>query len=139
MPIHYALDFGTTNTVLASDREGAVTVVAFPDWMAERIHTPVVPSAVCFREQSERPFIGQQAVLQNAFGRLPGYAQGFKCRLGHESHRRVARWREQDVSARRAAEAFFEELRDGILQSHTARAVGSGRWLFPWRRRWPVL
>ncbi len=139
MSVHYAVDFGTTNTVVASDREGAVSVLAFPEWMAERIRTPVVPSAVCFRAQSATPYLGQQAVLQNAFGRLPGYAQGFKRYLGRERYRVVARWGERDISARRAGEVFFDGLRSGIHQLHAPRRPGRGWWDLLWGQRSPLI
>src|SRR3712207_6076020 len=103
MPDHYAIDFGTTNTVIASDREGSVSVVPLAEVMADRIRTPVVPSAVYFREQGGVE-IGQNAVDQNVLGMQPQFVQGFKPYLGRQSHRSVAERGRTGISARKAAE-----------------------------------
>jgi molecular chaperone DnaK (HSP70) len=118
MGIHYAIDFGTTNTVIASDRDGSVAPVRLPDLCAERTGTPVVPSAVCFRDTGGPPDAGQRAVEQNALGRHPGFAQGFKRHLGRESHRGVARRQEGEVPARQCAQSFFEALRASLRAQH---------------------
>lgn len=127
MPTHYALDFGTTNTVIASDRDGAVNVLPLRDLTAERTRTPVVPSAVCFNEDGSAP-VGQLAVSQNFQGRLPNFAQGFKRHLGRESRRAVARMNGKDISARRAAEAFFDGLRAALRQTFRPRRRGLLGW-----------
>jgi molecular chaperone DnaK (HSP70) len=139
MLTHYALDFGTTNTVIASDRDGAVNVLPLRDLTAERVRTPVVPSAVCFNEDGSAP-IGQLAVSQNFQGRLPNFAQGFKRHLGRESRRAVARLGGTDISARRAAEAFFDGLRAALRQQFRPRRSGLLGWWddFNERRR-PLL
>jgi molecular chaperone DnaK (HSP70) len=128
MPVHYAIDFGTTNTVIASDREGEVSTVLLPDLMAERIRTPVVPTCVCFRETGGPPFIGQPAIDQNLLGRLPGYAEGFKRNLGRESRRAVARLGKGEIPARHAAEAFFDGLFAALRRQHRPRRSGLLGW-----------
>jgi molecular chaperone DnaK (HSP70) len=114
MPARFAIDFGTTNTVVAMEHEGTVQVVPLPAVTRERAGTPVIPSAVCFGETGGPPLIGQPAVDQNALGRLPGFAQGFKRHLGRSSHRTVARAGGMEIPAGRAAEAYFHGLREAL-------------------------
>jgi len=140
MSIHYALDFGTTNSVLTSDRNGGVEVVTLPDVSADRARTPVVPSAVCFTASGSPHLIGQSAISQNVLGRLPNFAQGFKRKLGRESHRAVARLDEKAFSARQAAVAFFDGLRAAVRHDIHPRHGGlRGWWDDLQDRRHPLL
>lgn len=139
MAIHYALDFGTTNSVLTSDRDGAVIALELSRVSADRIRTPVIPSAVCFVEGGV-PLIGQSAISQNIFGRLPAFAHGFKRRLGRGSRAEVARMNGQSVSAMHAAEAFFDGVRAAARQDFRPRRVGLwGIWDDFKERRDPLL
>lgn len=140
--MHFAIDFGTTNTVLASDCGGTVAPVAVRSAMAERIGTPVVPSAVYFPEDGGKPQIGQAAINQNllGLGRRPSFAEAFKRNLGRQSHRSVARVNGVDRSARQAAEAFFTGLRVALREELQPRRKGMFGWWDDWKeQRTPLL
>jgi molecular chaperone DnaK (HSP70) len=124
MTVHYALDFGTTNSVLASDLHGGVSVVTLSDAAAERMRTPVVPTAVCFADPPSNCLIGQLAIDQNLYGRLPNFAQGFKRRLGRDSRATVAALGSKNFTAKHAGETFFDGLRQSIRRELKPRRQG---------------
>lgn len=129
-PSHFAIDFGTTNTVVATDLGGSVLPVALEGVMAERTGTPVVPSAVYFPEDGGLASIGQAAINQNlvGLGRRPSFAQGFKRHLGRASLREVARASGTTLSARHAAECFFDGLRVSLRRRFRPRRRGLLGW-----------
>jgi len=140
MIVHYALDFGSTNSVLVSDRLGGVAAVELTNIASDRARTPVIPSAVFFTEGREAALIGQMAINQNAFGRLPGFAHGFKRRLGRMSQSTVAEMNGRTIPARQAAEAFFNGLRSAARTDiHPRRSGLLGWWDDMQERRCPLM
>jgi molecular chaperone DnaK (HSP70) len=124
MPGRWAMDLGTTNTVVAVEEQGSVRAVHLPQVTrtlpAER--SPLIPSAVHVAQYRARRFlffhrtlrsvhIGQEALNRNADGRSPAFAEGFKRVLAAEPHRAMLRPDERTVlSAREAIRLFLREL-----------------------------
>jgi molecular chaperone DnaK (HSP70) len=142
LAVHFAVDFGTTNTVVAADSAGSVVPLALEGVMAERTGTPVVPSAVYFPESGGAPTIGEEAVNHNllGLGRRPSFAQGFKRHLGAGSFRPVASLNREPVSARRAGQAYFDGLRRALRRQLRPRRRGVlGFWDDFQERRQPLV
>src|SRR2546423_2047478 len=111
MPHQWAIDLGTTNSVVAVAAHGDVRVVHLPE-ISRALPTeqsPLIPSAVhvaeatkrwlyFFRRRTREVSIGQQALNRNYDGRSPAFAQSFKRYLGHESHRTALRYGNQELS-----------------------------------------
>ncbi|HTE17481.1 MAG TPA: Hsp70 family protein [Armatimonadota bacterium] len=123
MPTQWAIDFGTTNSVVAVAEEGSVRLAHLPE-ISRSLPTeqsPLIPTAVHITEDLQRRFwffhrrvrqvfIGQQALSRNFDGRGHGFAQSFKRHLGNQSHRTVARAGNSELSAREVAHLFLKEL-----------------------------
>ncbi len=117
-----AIDFGTTNTVVAVAEAGGVRVVRLPGVGREQPaeQTPLVPTAVYVREMMRRwlffrryapqVFIGQAALNRNFDGSSPAFAQSFKRHLGSQPHRPVIRKEARELSVREVSELFLREL-----------------------------
>lgn len=131
----FAIDLGTTNTVVAVAEEGSVRVLHLPDLAREQPsdQSPLIPSAVHYAEETRRWLwfekrrarvrAGQEALHQNFDGRSPGYAQGFKRWLAGQPHRVVARWGNTEVSARHAAFLFLRETFKAVRRQAGVRRV----------------
>jgi molecular chaperone DnaK (HSP70) len=137
MPIRWAIDLGTTNTVVASEEEGSVRTLTLPD-LGRTLpveQSPLIPSAVhvyetndrflwFFRRRQRHVLIGQQALSRNYDGRSPAFAQGFKRVLANEPHRTMLRVREtHDYSAREVARLFVQQLLAAIRRHHGDRVT----------------
>jgi molecular chaperone DnaK (HSP70) len=123
MPIHWAIDLGTTNTIVAMEEGGSARVVPLPH-LVRAIPTeqsPLIPSAVHLTEDEwrwlwlrwrrQRPVIGQQALDRNFDGQSPSFAQGFKPDLAHQPHRPILRVNgRMGLTSRDAARIFLQEL-----------------------------
>lgn len=134
MPTHWAIDFGTTNTVVAVAEEGSVRVLHLPGLARTQPaeQSPLIPTAVYVREE-ERPrllffrrlkrqvLIGQQALDRNYEGRSPAFAQSFKRYLGSQSHRSALRVGKGEMSAREVAYHFLRELLAAVERQVRAR------------------
>jgi len=144
MPARWAIDLGTTNTVVAlwDEDKAEPRVVALPDIARPLIltETPVIPSAVYVRHESNwrdwvgqwsvvekrwflgrQGFIGQVARDMNFDGRATGYAQSFKPLLGRESQRTMAYLDGRRYSVRRIAQIFLRELLAAVEQTQGHR------------------
>lgn len=113
MTIHWAVDLGTSNTVVCEDRSGHPHVVHLPEVVKLEpvTQTPVIPSCVCLMSTGDEDvLIGQEAVSYNWDGRAAGFVHGFKRYLGTEGGRTMARVGHRTVSANQAAEIFLREL-----------------------------
>ena len=99
MSNHLAIDFGTTNTVVAVARAGSgVRVLHLPDIaraeaQPDEPQSALIPTAVhlsqvtrpylfLFRRYDPQVVIGRRALDQNYDGRSPAFAQSFKPLLG---------------------------------------------------------
>jgi molecular chaperone DnaK (HSP70) len=134
MPIQWAIDLGTTNSVVAKAEGGDVRVVPLPG-ISRALPTeqgPLIPSAVhvsevtrrwlyFFRRRTREVAIGQQALERNFDGRSPAFAQGFKRYLGHESHRVALRTDRGDVSVREVTRLFLRELLTALSKQSGGR------------------
>lgn len=125
--LRVAVDFGTTNSVVAVAEQGSVRVVPLPDvtratLTANAEPSPLVPTAVFVtgRQRRSWPYfwrapgfaclVGRAARERNYDGQSPAFAQSFKRFLGDQPHRPVARTgANETVSAREAATLFLRE------------------------------
>jgi molecular chaperone DnaK (HSP70) len=136
MPTHWAVDFGTTNTVVAAALEGDVRVIHLPHLGREQPSEQsfLIPSAVhvsqterswlrFFRRRMLEVRIGQQALNRNFDGRSPGFEQSFKLHLGSQPHRPAARVGTQELSVREVARLFLEELLAAIARQYGDRVT----------------
>ena len=123
MAADWAIDFGTTNSVVSVAEGGSVRVVHFPELgrTLPAEHRPLIPTAVhlaeelmpflwLFRRKQVRTYIGQQAIGRNYDGRSPTFAQSFKPRLASEPHRTLMQIRSRDVTVRDVCRLFLGEL-----------------------------
>jgi len=148
MQTHWAIDLGTTNTLIARWMGTHAETVALeeiceyePAWK-----TPLVPSVIFF-EDTNRGYIGRQAmaaeeVMRAAFaGRLTPLARSFKRVLGRASQQPVAEIAHTPVSARQCATVFLKELirvtdeRERGLTAHAIPRWNLIRRFVAWARR----
>src|SRR5579862_9909399 len=148
MQTHWAIDLGTTNTLIARWQGTHAETVPLesicdyePAWQ-----TPLIPSAVFF-EESNRGYIGKQAlaaeeVMRATFaGRLTPLARAFKRTLARSSQQPVAEISHCPISARQCAQVFLKELldetaeRERDLTSHSIPRWNLVRRFVGWARR----
>lgn len=131
MPIQWAIDLGTTNSVVAAAENGDVRVVHLPDLgrVLPTNQDPLIPSAVHISEAQKKFLwvfnrtvrevaIGQRALDRNYDGRSPAFAQSFKRYLGAQSHRTALRVGKQEVTVREVARLFLKQLLDAVQRQH---------------------
>jgi molecular chaperone DnaK (HSP70) len=148
MQTHWAIDLGTTNTVVARWQGTHAETIHLenvgelePTWQ-----TPLVPSVVFF-EDVNRGYIGKQAlaadeVMRATFaGRLTPVARAFKRILSRSSQQHVAEVGNSPVTARQCATVFLRELieiigqRERDLTSDTIPRWNLVRRFVAWARR----
>lgn len=148
MQTHWAIDLGTTNTVVARWQGTHAETIHLeqvgelePTWQ-----TPLVPSVVFF-EDVNRGYIGKQAlaadeVMRATFaGRLTPVARAFKRILSRSSQQHVAEVGNSSVTARQCATVFLRELieiigqRERDLTSDTIPRWNLVRRFVAWARR----
>jgi molecular chaperone DnaK (HSP70) len=122
MPAQWAIDLGTTNTVVAVAEGESVRIVPLPGLIREQPveQSPLIPSAIHVRESERRWLffrrpalevcIGQPALQRNPDGRSPGFARSFKRYLGNQPHRPAARAGHRELSVREVTRRFLREL-----------------------------
>jgi molecular chaperone DnaK (HSP70) len=126
----WALDLGTTNSVVAMEDGGSVRVVPLSG-LGRTLpvdQSPLIPSAVhvydapekilwFFNRNRRHTLIGQQALSRNFDGHSPAFAQGFKRALALEPHRIMLRvGQREEYSAREVARSFLREMLRAIQQ-----------------------
>lgn len=131
---HWAIDFGTTNSVVAQERDGSVRALSF--FRISRslpVEQPrLTPSAVhCFEERQGwwifkrrvlRALIGQQAISRNFDRCSPAFAQSFKPLLHLAPHRAVLKVGDsRSLSAREVSRLFFQGLFREVREQHEGR------------------
>lgn len=117
METHWAIDLGTTNTLIAKWVGTHATTVALeelvdyePAW-----HTPLIPSVIYFQDV-DRAIIGRPAIAAREFMTTvdlisPGpMARSFKKTLANASQRIVAQVGSDSISARDCATIYMREL-----------------------------
>jgi molecular chaperone DnaK (HSP70) len=123
MSTQWAVDFGTTNTVVAVAEEGNVRVVPLTGLGREQptSQSVLIPSAIHVQETRERWLwffsrpglevrIGQQALNRNYDGRSPAFDQSFKLHLGSQPHRPAVRLKTAPLTVREVTRLFLREL-----------------------------
>lgn len=117
METHWAIDLGTTNTLVAKWVGTHAATVAIeeltdyePAW-----RTPLIPSAIYFQD-SQRAIIGRPALAAREFIHSPDLlalgplARSFKKSLARASQQAVAHIGSESISARQCATVFLREL-----------------------------
>jgi len=136
MAARWAIDLGSTNTVVAVEDSGSVRTVTLPE-LGRTLpveQSPLIPSAlhVCratqrwlwFHRSVREVVIGQQALSRNFDGCSPSFAQGFKRVLASQPHRRmVDAGPGLEFSARDVTRLFLGELLAAL--KHERRASPS--------------
>ena len=134
---HWALDLGTTNSVLARwDAERQRPEIVQLKGLSREVHgddplatAAVVPSAVHLVEQqnlwatlgrwpvfSDRiqwgrhAYVGEEALKRNISTSYPCFARGFKRYLQHAAHEPIARVGHQRFTAREVSITFLREV-----------------------------
>ena len=131
-----AIDFGTTNTVVAIVEEGSVRVLHLPGLAREQPaeQSPLIPSAVSvgtaerrwlgFRWRTPQVRVGQQALNQN-FGDHAAltrtFTQSFKPFLSHQPHRPMLRAGGREMSAREVTFLLLRALLAAVRAQQRTR------------------
>jgi molecular chaperone DnaK (HSP70) len=153
METHWAIDLGTTNTLIAKWVGTHAVTIALeelvdyePAWQ-----TPLVPSAIYFQDIGRaiigRPALAAREILHSSdLVALGPLARSFKKTLAQASQRPVAQLGSDSISARQCATTFLKELLHHTAQYERMRAdpnrtlmqrlVGALRW---WRREGQVM
>jgi molecular chaperone DnaK (HSP70) len=133
MPARWAIDLGTTNSVVAMEEDGSVRTVHLPS-LSRTLpvdQSPLIPSAIhvhdetrrwlFFRRKVRQVLIGQPAISRNYDGRSPAYAQGFKRRLAFQPHHPALRVGEREtLTVRDVTRLFLREVLQAIRKEHRA-------------------
>ena len=127
METHWAIDLGTTNTLLAKWMGTHASIVALeelvdyePAWQ-----TPLIPSAIYFQERGRaiigRPALAAREFTHTDFNMLGPLARSFKKTLARESQKAVAQIGSDTISARECATVYLRELLDTAGEYQRAR------------------
>lgn len=129
METHWAIDMGTTNTLIAKWVGTHAVTVALeeladyePAW-----RTPLIPSAIYFQDE-KRAIIGRPALSAREFmhasdlNMMSPLARSFKKTLARSSQQAVAQVGTQTISARQCATVFLKELLEASGEYERQRA-----------------
>src|SRR5579871_579957 len=117
METHWAIDLGTTNTLIAKWVGTHAVTVALeeladyePAW-----RTPLIPSAIYFQDAGRaiigRPALAAREIMHGAdLASLGPLARSFKKTLARASQQAVAQIGSESISARQCATVFLREL-----------------------------
>jgi molecular chaperone DnaK (HSP70) len=132
--IQWAIDLGTTNTVVAVAQEGSVRVLHLPEITRQlpAEQSPLIPTALhvsettrrwlfFFRRRVRQAFAGQPALTRNYDGRSPAFAQTFKRHLAAQPHRPALRVGRDELSVREVAYLFLREVLQCAARQYRAR------------------
>lgn len=133
---HWAIDLGTTNTVVASEEHGSVRAVHVAD-LGRTLPVeqfPLIPSAVhvfeergpwwTFFRTQRRALIGQPALSRNFDGRSAAFAQSFKPLLAAEPHRPAVRLPDgRQLPVREVTYLFLRELVAALRREFKTKVV----------------
>lgn len=120
-----AVDFGSTNTVVAAAGPEGVRILHLPGLGREQpsAYPALIPTAIYSPSPQpvswlpwRRPAlqIGQQALLRNFDGCSPAFAQGLKRALADHPHQPISRSGETPITAHQATEGFLRELLNSV-------------------------
>ncbi len=117
METHWAIDLGTTNTLIAKWVGTHAATVALEDLVdyEPAWQTPLVPSAIYFQDVNRaiigRPALAAREILYASdMQSLGPLARSFKKTLARASQQAVAQVGSDSISARQAATVFLREL-----------------------------
>ena len=117
METHWAIDLGTTNTLIAKWVGTHAVTVALEDLVEYEPawHTPLIPSAIYFQDAGRaiigRPALAAREILHPSdLQNLGPLARSFKKTLARASQQAVAQLGSESISARQAATVFLREL-----------------------------
>ncbi|HEU4753657.1 MAG TPA: hypothetical protein VFU47_11165, partial [Armatimonadota bacterium] len=136
MPIRWAIDLGTTNSVVAAEQDGSVRAVTLPE-LGRTLpveQSPLIPSALhvydtlegwwIFRRRRRHALAGQLALSRNFDGRSPAFAQSFKRPLATQPHRPMLRVGDRDtLSAREVTRLFLGEILKALREQFHEKPV----------------
>src|SRR5579884_3184683 len=129
METHWAVDLGTTNTLVAKWVGTHAVTVALdelvdyePAW-----RTPLIPSAIYFQDPTRgiigRPALSAREIMYGAdLVNLGPLARSFKKTLARASQQAVAQLGSETISARQCATVFLRELLDKTAEYERERA-----------------
>ena len=129
METHWAIDLGTTNTLIAKWVGTHAAIVALeslvdyePAWQ-----TPLIPSAIYFQEGGRaligRPALAAREIMHGAdLQTLGPLARSFKKTLARASQQAVAQLGSESISARQCATVFLRELLEAAGDYQRQRA-----------------
>jgi molecular chaperone DnaK (HSP70) len=129
MPTRWAIDLGTTNSVVAAEQDGSVRAVTLPE-LGRTLpveQSPLIPSALhvydtthgwwIFKRRKRHALAGQLALSRNFDGRSPCFAQSFKRPLATHPHKPILRVGEREMlCARDVARLFLGEILKAIRE-----------------------
>ena len=153
METHWAIDLGTTNTLIAKWVGTHAVTVALEDLVdyEPAWQTPLIPSAIYFQDAGRaiigRPALAAREILHGSdLVALGPLARSFKKTLAQASQRPVAQLGSESISARQCATTFLKELLQHTANYERMRAdpnrtmmqrlVGALRW---WRKEGQVM
>lgn len=117
MQTHWAIDLGTTNTLIAKWIGTHAVTVALDDLVdyEPAWHTPLIPSVIYFQDVGRaiigRPALAAREIVHAAeLGTLSPLARSFKKTLARASQQAVAHVGTESISARQCATVFLREL-----------------------------
>ncbi len=129
METHWAIDLGTTNTLLAKWAGTHAVTVALdelveyePAWQ-----TPLIPSVIYFQDTGRgiigRPALAAREILHGSdLVALGPVARSFKKTLARSSQQAVAQVGSDQISARQCATIFLRELLESSAEYERLRA-----------------
>ncbi len=152
MDTSWAIDFGTTNTILAKWIGTHAIVVPIeeladyePAWQ-----TPLIPSVIYFQDANKaiigRPALSAREILPSGdIQILSPFARSFKKTLARSSQQAVAQVGMETISARQCASVFLENLFENMADYERSHAAPDPslkkrlmRLLYFWRKEGQV-
>src|SRR5258708_15216648 len=135
METHWAIDLGTTNTLIAKWVGTHASTVALeelvdyePAWQ-----TPLIPSVIYFQDAGRaiigRPALSAREIMHGSdLASLGPLARSFKKTLARASQQAVAQLGSDSISARQCATVFLRELLEHTAayerpRAHPARPI----------------
>lgn len=130
METHWAIDLGTTNTLIAKWVGTHAVTVALeelvdyePAWQ-----TPLIPSVIYFQDGNRaiigRPALAAREILHATdLQSLGPLARSFKKTLARASQQAVAQLGTETISARQCTTVFLKELLDATEEYQRQRVV----------------
>lgn len=152
METSWAIDFGTTNTILAK-WVGTHSIVVALEELAEyepAWQTPLIPSVIYFQDANNamigRPALSAREIMYSGdLQMLTPLARSFKKTLARSSQQAVAQVGTETISARQCASVFLKRLFEEMAEYQRSHATPDPslknrllRYLYFWRKEGQV-